>query len=330
MSGPQSNQAPDNGQPAWTDHDAILEQIDAYVLGALDRVDSGIVEQHLRWCQPCREQEEATRRAVDLLPFAVPAVTPPPPAVKTRLLARIENDNRADPYAWSGLAPESDRDVEALASTRQPTIVGGNRSGGPVAAQSSWLRFAPAAIIAPLAIALMVVGAWANSLRQQLDDQTPVQTASGQLELSQIVSNGNDVQLFSMEPQCAGCTGRGRLGVDMSDRVGLVVAWGLNPDREHEVWCVNSRGDRKMVSTLQVDAEGGAMLAFAFPDDDMKDYTGVYIAQTDGEATYMSNLTPADRMAPPATPGTGQNRGIDLRPASSRLTTIPANGRSQA
>lgn len=301
MSGPQTNPTPDHGQPRHAEHDAILEQAEAYVLGALDRVDSGIIEQHLRWCPHCRDEVTAIERVVDLLPLTVPQVDPPPPGVKARLFARVAAENQAAPYAWQGLHRDAEPDAQRAGSTKPVPGVAGNRSGGTASGTTSWLRFLPPAIIAPLGIALIVVGAWANSMRLDLEEQERNRGISNQRELNQIVANGGDVRLYAMEPQCTGCSGRGRIGVDVADRIGVVVAWGLNPDQEYEVWCFNKQGDKKMVSTLDVDAQGGAMQGFSFPED-MSDYSGVYVAQTNGEATYMSNFAPDNVEEPGATP----------------------------
>ncbi len=303
MSGPRTSLTPDDGQSNQAQHDAILEQVEAYALGALDRVDAGIVEQHIRWCPQCRDEVEAVRRVVDLLPLAVPYVDSPPPDVKARLLERVASESRSEPYHWTGLHQRDEPEPARSPSAQRRASRTDNADGTIGSDARSWQRFVPPAVIAPLAIALIVVGAWANSMRLELEDQEQVETIANQEVLNQIVANGGDVRLYSMEPQCTDCGGRGRLGVDVADSVGVVVAWDLNPEQKHEVWCVNKKGDRKMVSTLDVDAEGGAMQAFAFPDDNMADYTEVYIAQTDGEATYMTNLT-QDIIEPSATPDT--------------------------
>lgn len=298
MSGPQTNRSPDHGRPNQAECDAILEQAEAFVLGALDRFDAGFVEQHLRWCPRCRDEVEAITRVVNLLPLAVPVVDAPSSAVKSRLLARVANDNRTDPYEPERLQRPDELYASGTPSATPRPTTSGEDSGTAAMPDRSWLRFVPTAIIAPLAIVLIVVGAWANSMRIDLEDQQQELGTANQEELNRIVANGGDVRLYSMQPLCTDCTGRGRLGVDVADSVGVVVAWGLNPEQEHEVWCVNKKGDKQMVSRLDVDADGGAMQAFSFPDT-MTDYSGVYIAQTDGEATYMTNL---DADEPSATP----------------------------
>jgi len=302
VSGPRTNHAPEHGQPTGADHDAILEQVEAHALGALDRVDAGIVDQHLRWCTQCREQAESTRRVVELLALAVPLGVAPNPHVKRALLARVAADERAAPYEPA----LTRRDDEVLVrQAPAPTVLVRSTHDGMAGAQSnvrSWARFVPPAIIAPLAVALLVVGAWANSMRLDLAERERGSTLATEAGLNRIVANGGAVQLYSMEPQCDDCPGHGRLGVDSKDNMGVVVAWGLDPDQEHEVWCVDTKGVKAMVSTLDVGADGGAMQAFAFPTQDVAAYTEVYVAQKDGGAMYMVDLAPESGPPPTATP----------------------------
>jgi hypothetical protein len=281
------NQAPRHGLSSRAEHDAILDQVEAHALGALDRTDAGIVEQHLRWCAPCRDQAESIRRVVDLLPLALPVDEAPSADVKRALFGRVAVDDRELPYE-----PPLDRrpDTEARqrldnARPERERAAIGSRTPGP------WSRIVAPALIAPLALALIVVGAWANSMRLDLADQQDSTLANGS-GLNRLAASGDAVQFYSMEPQCDDCPGRGRLGVNPSDNMGVVVAWGLNPDEDHEVWCVDTEGDKAMVSTLDVNTEGGAMQAFAFPSEDVSQFKEVYVTQKDGEAMYMVHLEP--------------------------------------
>lgn len=302
MSGPRTNQALDHGHHPGPAHDAILDQVEAHALGALDRTDAGIVEQHLRWCGPCRDQAESTRRVVELLPLALPSDTVPSLDVKRALMYRVAADQQAAPYE-PAIDRRRDKVVEERRLPAATTPVTVSRDGvarGLPARGGSWARFVPAAIIAPLALALLVVGAWANSMRIDLADQKLDTTVVNDAGLNRIVANGGAVQLYSMEPQCDDCRGRGRLGVDPRDNMGVVVAWGLNPDQDHEVWCVDTNGDKAMVTTLDVGADGGAMQAFAFPADDVSQFTEVFVAQKDGGAMYMVDLAPTNGTPPAA------------------------------
>ncbi len=300
MSGPRTNQAPHYGPPPGLDHADILDQVEAHALGALDRTDAGIVEQHLRWCAPCRDQAKITRDVVNLLPLALALDDTPSPQVRHALLSRVASDERDLPYEppmeRADLEVE-DREVRSPTATVVPS-----RTRAPVSDRtpSPWARFAPPAIIAPLALALIVVGAWANSMRLDLADRERETTLANEAGLNRIVANGGAVQLYSMEPRCDDCPAHGRLGIDPRDNMGVMVAWGLDPKQDHEVWCVDTKGRKAMVSTLDVDAAGGAMQAFAFPTEKVSEYTEVYVAQKDGGPMYMVDLAPDDG-TPPAT-----------------------------
>ncbi len=214
--------------------------------------------------------------------------------MKQALFARVAADDPQAPYE-----PPLDRHLDAEERGRQEgarpepdrALIDG-RTLGP------WSRYVAPAVIAPLALALIVVGAWANSMRLDLADQEQESTLATGTGLNQLVTRGDAMQFYSMEPQCDECPGRGRLGVDPRDNMGVVVAWGLNPDQDHEVWCVDSQGEKAMVSTLDVNKEGGAMQAFEFPSEDVSQFKEVLVTQKDGGAMYMVDLEPATGTPP--------------------------------
>ncbi len=61
----------------------------AYALGALEPAERDQVERHRRLCPACDRLLAEESRVANLLPFAVPASTVPPPDVKVALFARI-------------------------------------------------------------------------------------------------------------------------------------------------------------------------------------------------------------------------------------------------
>lgn len=215
-------------------------------------------------------------------------------------MSRIAADDRGLPYEppmERAHLDVEDRGVRAPTATFLPNRI---RPAVSDRTPSPWARFVPPAIIAPLALALIVVGAWANSMRLDLADQERETALANEAGLNRIVANGGAVQFYSMEPRCDECPAHGRLGIDPLDNMGVMVAWGLDPEQDHEVWCVDTNGDKAMVSTLDVDADGSAMQAFAFPSKKVSEYTEVYVAQKDGAPMYMVDLAPDDG-TPPAT-----------------------------
>jgi len=173
--------------------------------------------------------------------------------------------------------------------------------------QRQWTRVVPAALIAPLALALILVSAWANSLQNTIEERDS--DLASQRQLNGAIETVGAVQMYSLEPLCTDCTGSSRLGVDMDNNIGMLVAWNLDPNKEHSVWCVDSKGKKSWISTLDVDPRGGAMQAFTFPGK-ASNYSEVYIASDNGSVAYMTNIaTPPSRRADddratPSTPAT--------------------------
>jgi anti-sigma-K factor RskA len=90
-------------------HDARLElAADVYALGALDGAELAEFEAHLATgCAICAARLRETREALAVMPRALPPV-PPPPALRARVLERIDAERRATP-APVALRPERRR-----------------------------------------------------------------------------------------------------------------------------------------------------------------------------------------------------------------------------
>jgi len=90
--------------------DAFLNQIEIFLLGALDYQETKELRAHLdSGCAACQQALSETARTLRALPAAwlfataLPAETVPPPALKQRLLNSIKNDARhdeAEPQVW--------------------------------------------------------------------------------------------------------------------------------------------------------------------------------------------------------------------------------------
>ncbi len=74
-------------------HDIFSDGIGAYLLGALDEAELASFEGHLHECHVCRDEVERLRPAVEALPRSVIPL-PPPPGLKTALMAEVESDLR--------------------------------------------------------------------------------------------------------------------------------------------------------------------------------------------------------------------------------------------
>ena len=67
-------------------NDHVLDELEAYALGALDRADAERVAQHLSTCESCRADAAGLAEVVDALPDTV-ALREPRPALRERVLA---------------------------------------------------------------------------------------------------------------------------------------------------------------------------------------------------------------------------------------------------
>jgi hypothetical protein len=244
----------------------------AFALGALDSFERGIVEYHLRWCEQCREEAASLEQVANLIPLSLPDEYVPSPATKTALFDRIA---RADSESRPLTMP--------TATAPEPT--------GPVATTPAWVKYASTALIAPLALALLVMGVWANSMRMDLAERDTV--AASQETISQSLPSGDQVQLYSVEKTCPTCQGNGQLGVSESNGMGMVVGWDFDPSQQHDVWQVNNLGQKAKVCQLHVDDTGAVMQMFNFPESPSV-YSEVYITDEHGSLTYVSHLSQAE------------------------------------
>jgi anti-sigma-K factor RskA len=74
-----------NGHGRWDD------TLAAYLLGALPDAEVDEFERHLAGCERCRDEAASLRVAVDVLPVAVPPVSPPK-ELKSRVMRVVESE----------------------------------------------------------------------------------------------------------------------------------------------------------------------------------------------------------------------------------------------
>ncbi len=256
-----------------------LENLEAFALDALDSVDRGIVEHHLRWCEACSTEADRFERVVESMHFAIPIGPEPLPESKSALFASISANDSSIP-AHPMAIPN-----ELASASATPGLV----------TSAPWWRHASIALVAPLALALVVMGVWANSLRIDLDQRNI--ELSSQEQLNAALSNGGQVQLYSVEQSCPKCEGSGQLGVSESNDMGMLVGWNFDPSQQHDVWGVNSQGEKKKVCQLHIDDTGAVMQMFNFPAETAT-FTDVYITDENGSLTYVSHLADGSDPAP--------------------------------
>jgi anti-sigma-K factor RskA len=84
-----------NGHERWDD------TLAAYLLGALPAGELEEFEGHLAGCERCRDQAASLQVAVDVLPVAVPPVSPPK-ELKSRVMSVVESEAELLQAAGSG------------------------------------------------------------------------------------------------------------------------------------------------------------------------------------------------------------------------------------
>jgi anti-sigma-K factor RskA len=130
------------------EHARRLEEVAAFVLGALDAEQTDDFKEHLKGCKRCQEELRWLAPAVRALPEAVEPQTPPP-ALKVRLMAEVRADAEAEERRVKSdarRAKAEERQERAAAGGGFSAWLGGLNLGG--------LTWKP---IAGLALAILVV-----------------------------------------------------------------------------------------------------------------------------------------------------------------------------
>jgi hypothetical protein len=250
------------------------ENLEAFALGALDEADRARAQRHLDWCGPCRRAVAEIREVTDILGLAA-AEAAPSPMAKALLFQRIADEANVDdepvvtfgnPWATTpAIVPE------------EPTIASDGTATPP------WRSWLASALVAPLAIALIIVGAWANSMRNDINDLQANQGGTIAQDIAPGISQG-ELRLYSMEPSCPECDetpASGHLGGNPDENVGILVASNLDPTQGHQVWCEKRNGELLLISDLQVEQSGDVVQTVAFPDA-IGGYSTIYVTRHDG------------------------------------------------
>lgn len=226
------------------------DHLEEAALRILEPEDQQRMECHLVRCQICRAELAEMEQALQSLAYSVEQIDPPANA-KQKLMARFEAERDQ---------PAPDKHAPVGTTTPKPKP----RSAMRIPRHLPWSY---GGLFAGLAVALLVVGMWSF---------LPFNASNGDLP-------GGQIEVMAMETTCPDChheTG-GQIGADPKQNDGLVVAWNLDPQRKHEVWCVNKQGHHTKVSDLQVGESGSVMQTVSFPDA-VGGYQQIYVIRDDG------------------------------------------------
>jgi anti-sigma factor RsiW len=262
--------------PHWT-CGQVRDELDGWSLGALDTTEASAIERHLAVCADCREEASRIAAVAVMLPFAAPQVSPSAEA-KRSLMARIADEQMAVAAAQSQLrsrpaAPPSSPDGSVGLSPRY-----------------HWSQL----LIAPLAIALVVMTLWSFELRQQVGDaDEPAGPAS---LTTAMLPDG--VQTFAMQSDCEKCKSAGTLLADPEKADALMVAWDLDPSQVHQVWCEEGDGEKALVASLEVSDSGEVVQPLIF-DQPIAGYTRIYVVNNNGEIVEINLKTEEHHLGSP-------------------------------
>ncbi|KRF16483.1 anti-sigma factor [Nocardioides sp. Soil797] len=151
--------------------------VGAYAVDAVDDVERELFEQHLAECADCRAEVDSLRETSALMAETV--ATPPPPALRDRLLADIKTVRPLPPEVVpAGIEAAG---AEASSGTVEVTSLESRRR-----------RRFPALLAA--AAAVVVIGGGATAVLQPWDDQTTQQVSA-----TQQVMNADDAKEVSVD-----------------------------------------------------------------------------------------------------------------------------------
>ncbi len=242
-----------------------FDHLDEAALGILEPDDRERFEHHLARCRICRAELTNLDSVLQYLPFSC-EVVPPSPEMKTNLQQRFAEAVRAEDAA---------KDTKPT----QPPVRSRRLSVG----RTSWTY---GSVFAGLCVALAVIALW-NVL--------PFDTASP-------VSTRGNMQVYAMQPTCEDCDSAsgGHIGADPDAKDGTVMAWNLDPNQTHEVWCVEHDGRKTKIGELDVAESGSVVQTLSFPDA-VGAYQQIYVSRNDG--TQELSVTPSrDDTAEPTVP----------------------------
>jgi anti-sigma factor RsiW len=106
-----------------TDHATYMDEVGAYLLGALTDAERSAFERHLETCAECRHELERLRPAAELLPRSVDQVEPPP-SLKRSLMDVVEREAAAAGTAEPARRPFMERLLDRLRPVR-PLVAAG-------------------------------------------------------------------------------------------------------------------------------------------------------------------------------------------------------------
>lgn len=209
------------------DCDRIRDLLPDYHLGHLTDDEAAEVRRHLAEHPECREALAEVAEVVDLVPLSTPPLAPPP-ELKHRILARIEEDARHEE------APE-ERPVHSRAGRRGTPLLLASALG--------------AALVALFVLGFAYVGLDRENARLQAELERLQQQAGGGGGLQVLTASGT-----GLAPEA-----RGTLVADPSDGSMALAVYGLpEPPAEggYHAWLINDNGEPVSLGEMDISQSG--------------------------------------------------------------------------
>jgi hypothetical protein len=235
----------------------VRENAAAFALQSLTDTETARIVQHLLDHPACQRHIDDALAVVQVLPYSMPLLAAPDVAVKFRLFDRIAADAQAP--ALQPVPARFEQSQRILHGLNPAAIPGPPIESPAPFRQPAWTQQLSTILIAPLCVALLVMSLWAYNLNDELD------AMQDELDGQQGQTVSNSMELYSMTSSCKDCSTGGQIGTMPDQKSAVLLAWDLNPDEKHEIWCEESNGKKWMVSQLDVNADGAAMQTIKFP-----------------------------------------------------------------
>jgi hypothetical protein len=247
----------------------VRDNADAFALNSLSDSEARNLIAHVNEHPECAQFLREAMATVEALAFSMPLVAAPDLAVKMKLFDRISAKTEATSSPRSRVQTSNEIVAAFSGSTQRVPIA---EAPEP---RRNWVQYLSAAVVAPLAIALVVMSLWAFNMNEELDSMRDASATSE-------TGSGTSIEMLTMESSDKSSTARGSLGAMPDQKSAVLLAWDLDPGQEHEVWCEESDGQKTMVSALDVGEDGNAMQTIKFPGP-IDGYKRIFVAGSEDD-----------------------------------------------
>lgn len=243
----------------------VRDELDAYVLGALDDDEARAVATHLASCAECRRMQREAEQAALLLPLALESASPlvPPADLKARLVETVRSSAPSPSPALQGTA-DNPAQPKGRFARRLPLPNGRRSRSWSVSTYHVGWRWAAAAAALVIVIASV---AWSVRLSSALDSERATRERveafySNQQELVLEVVDSAKTTRRILRPTDDGSRAYGKLFVrsDLPDVVVMAARLPAPPEGQaYHLWLI-SAGQIIDAGAFPIDDQGFGLL----------------------------------------------------------------------